>query len=72
MADTKISQNKWEINYYNELIDDITVYLAKTKAMLDMALKSNLGEISIETLYHYFWELLSLIQAIETVFKELE
>ena len=72
MAETRVSQNKWEINRYNEIIDDISEYIAKSKALTDMALKSDLNNISAETLYHYFWELSSLIQAIETVFNDLE
>ena len=58
-------------DYYNESIEDITEYLVKAKAMLDIALNAKLDEISAETLHNYFWELLSLIDTIDSVFEDL-
>ena len=61
----------WEEVQYNEIIEDITEYLAKAKAMTEMALEADLQKISAETLHGYFWELSSLIGTIELVFEGL-
>ena len=71
MAYESISQKNWEINRHFEIIDDLTEYISKTKALTEMALNCNFDTISGATVYHYFWELDSLINVIETVFEEL-
>lgn len=68
---TDYEEKEWEAIQYIENIEDITEYLVKAKALLDMALQSNLNDISTETLHSYFWELSSLINITEMVFKDL-
>lgn len=64
-------EKDWQIIRHTEIVDDITEYLGKAKAMLDMVLNAKLDEISAETLHNYFWELLSLIDTIDSVFEDL-
>lgn len=59
----------WVKSQYNELIDDVTEYLAKAKAMTEMALEAEFGKISPEILHGYFWTLSSLISSAELVFE---
>jgi hypothetical protein len=54
-------EKTWEEAQHNEIIEDVTEYLAKAKAMTEMALDADLEKISAETLHGYFWTLLSLI-----------
>ena len=61
----------WQAIRYTEIVDDITEYLSKAKAMLDMVLNARLDEISAETLHNYLYELLSLIDTIDSVFEDL-
>ena len=65
-------EKEWKVIRYNEIIEDITEYLAKTKALTDMALESNLNDISVETLHNYFWELSSLINTTASIFEDLQ
>ena len=69
--DFAIGDKTWEETQRNEIIDDVVEYLAKAKAMTEMALDADLGKISAETLHGYFWELSSLITVIESVFEDL-
>ena len=64
-------KTKWGAIRYAEIIEDITEFLAKAKALADMALKSNLSKVSVETLHDYFWALFSQIDTIESVFEDL-
>jgi len=64
-------EKEWEAIRHAEIIEDIVEYLAKAKALADMALQSNLNDISAETLHGYFWELSSLINITEMVFNDL-
>jgi hypothetical protein len=64
-------EKDWQIIRHTEIVDDITEYISKAKAMLDMELNTKRDEISAETLHNYFWEILSLIDAIDSVFEDL-
>ena len=67
----EFAKQKWEAIQYEEIIEDITEYLAKTKAMVNLALKANFCEVSAETLHNYFGELKSLIMSISLVLEDL-
>ena len=62
----------WEAIRYDEIMEDITEYLAKAKALVDMALISDFNNIAANTLHDYFWELSSLIDTTEMVFKDMQ
>jgi hypothetical protein len=66
------NKKTWEETQYNEIIEDVTEYLAKAKALTEMALQANLEKLSVEDLRSYFWELSSLLNVAKSVFEDLE
>lgn len=72
MAENSISQKDCEINRNLEIIDDLSEYVSKMKALTSVALNCEIDNLGSETIYHYFWELDSLVDAVENVFKNLK
>lgn len=72
MATDRIAHTEWEINYHNEIVDDLNEYVGKAQALLSMALNSDLEKISSGNLYHYLWELDSLINTAKMLCEGME
>lgn len=72
MANNRIAHTEWEINYHNEIIDDLNEYVAKANALIEVVLNCDLSKVSHDSLRHYLLELETLLRATKIVCRDIE